>query len=118
MTGKFLPCSVFAEWGSQIMRCEYRESTTFLRRYTSHFGLSPENTALLWYKVHPNLPKHSLPKHILFALLFLKLYDSTEVLASMCQVDEKTFRKWLWPVVNSISNLNLVRIILFELLIY
>jgi len=65
------------------------------RRFRAHYGTTPGICAFLW----PRLEVFSLsPKpeyfHLLWALLFLKLYDTEEVLAGMVGgVDEKTYRK-------------------------
>ena len=52
------------------------------------------------------LPKKARPKHLLWTLLFLKLYDVENVLAPMCGCSEKTFRKWVWSMMAAIGSLD------------
>ena len=47
------------------------------------------------------------PQHLLWALMFLKMYASTSVNASFARCDEKTFRKWCWKVIEALSSLAL-----------
>ena len=49
-------------------------------------------------------------KHLLWALYFLKLYNPEKVSAVACGVDEKTYRKWLWEVLEVLGELDLVRV--------
>ena len=43
------------------------------------------------------------PKHMLWALHFLKTYDIEVRIAKSYYVTRKTFRKWLWPTVREIA---------------
>ena len=46
------------------------------------------------------------PKHLLWALMLLKLYAAESVLRTLAGgVDEKTYRKWAWLYVYEISDL-------------
>jgi membrane protein YqaA with SNARE-associated domain len=68
--------------------------------YQSLFGCSPEITAEIWYRVAPHggetsLTKGAEPRHLLWALLFMKLYANDTALCAMVGgVDIKTFRFW------------------------
>jgi hypothetical protein len=48
------------------------------------------------------IPKNVKPKHILWALMFLKLYDATKVLSYITDVSKKTYTKWKWIFVKTI----------------
>ena len=52
-----------------------------------------------------NLPDRCEPKFFLWALMFLKLYDTESVLARMAKTTRKTYRKWVWPVLECIARL-------------
>jgi hypothetical protein len=41
----------------------------------------------------------------MWALLLLRTYNREEVLATMAGVDEKTFRKWAWKLVEKLAQL-------------
>ena len=43
------------------------------------------------------------PCHLLWALLFLKVYAVEDVLAGMCECDEETFRKYADRILSMIS---------------
>jgi hypothetical protein len=45
------------------------------------------------------------PQHLLWAILFLTLYDTESVHARIAQVDEDTFRKWSWLYIKKLSYL-------------
>ena len=69
---------------------------TQMRRFRSHFGIDWHLSIKLWFLLMPYLidvVKRAKPMHLLWALLFLKLYDGEEILASKVGCDEKTFRK-------------------------
>ncbi len=76
-----------------------------IRRFKSHFGTTPGSCAYIWQEIekHDENLKYF---HLLWALLFLKLYDSEEVLSGMVGgVDEKTFRKYIWIILKSFKTL-------------
>ena len=62
------------------------------RLFKAHFGVSPVVVSSVWNRMDEEslLPSNALPKHLLWTLLFLKLYSSSDVLASMCGVTAKT----------------------------
>ena len=45
------------------------------------------------------------PKHLLWALIFLKTYNAESSLAVAIGVDEKTLRKWIFIIIYAISDL-------------
>ena len=45
------------------------------------------------------------PKHLLWAVIFLKTYTTESSLAVAIGVDEKTLRKWIFIIINAISDL-------------
>ena len=82
------------------------DTKIFVRRYKASLGVTPEITQVLWeslegieMKEKPNI------KHLLWALLFLKVYSLEEVLSSMAETTEKTYRKWVWIIVNKLDEL-------------
>ena len=59
----------------------------------------------MWYRLdpHANISRYAKPKHLLWALMLVKVYAKEEVLAKLARCDEKTFRKWAWLFVEEIS---------------
>ena len=75
------------------------------RRFRALFGITLEHCYVLWRKIQGTLPEGSQPTHLLWALLLLKTYATEDVLCTIIQVDAKTFRKWSWIIISSISNI-------------
>ena len=76
------------------------------RKFRSFFGASSKVCALLWHFVDLSEYPSAAPKHLLWALLFMKIYSTEDIHASMAGgVDPKTFRKWTWIVVRAIADL-------------
>ena len=73
----------------------------------SFFGAPVVVIATLWNRLIPLIDMSgSKPKHLLWALVFLKVYSTTMV---HCRIvgwpDAKTFRKWSWYFVELIAAL-------------
>ena len=98
---------------SMVLRwtTNHRNEKARLRRFKAFFGTGPDQAAMLWHYLN----KHSLlqnlkrpePKHLLWALLFLKDYGTEEKLSALVGgVDEKTFRKWTWTYIKALAGLS------------
>lgn len=108
--------NVFRSLGHEMIgRSGRLASYSASRQFRSLFGTSPEVCSILWRQVHSSIPKRGKPKHILWALLFLKTYATEDVLSTVVGVDRKTYRKWSWVFINAISHLSNVRIKHFSL---
>ena len=98
----------FDSIGMEMMNrsCE-GSAITHERKFRSNFGTSPEVWATIWNLLDPytTMPTKGLsPKHLLWALMFLKVYAKESIHCSMAGGgDEKTFRKWVWLFVYKIS---------------
>lgn len=77
------------------------------RSYKSHFGVSTDVTSLVWDGIRESktCPLSIRPVYLLWALLFLKTYSTTEVLADAVGASRNTFRKWIWIVLRQIQKL-------------
>ena len=77
-----------------------KSETEKLNTYQAHFGVSPEVTSKLWDLINNNEGKDLKvrPTHLLWALFFLKSYDTEETMSSRIDVSRKTVRKWLEEV--------------------
>jgi hypothetical protein len=72
------------------------------RRYISIFGFEPQVISTTWISIFEGR-RSCLPKHLLWALIFLKGYDCEAKLASFIGADEKTVRKYIWLVLQYIT---------------
>ena len=79
-----------------------------IRRFSALFGATPIACNRAWKMIENYLPPGCLPKHLLWAMIFIKIYATEHVNATITESDEKTFRKWVWIILNSSSNLKLV----------
>ena len=76
------------------------------RRFHATFGTCPELCSVIWGRLiqYGLLPEQRLSFHLLWALMFMKLYCSESVHCALAGgVDEKTFQKWAWLFVDAIS---------------
>jgi hypothetical protein len=80
------------------------------RIFKASFGISPYICAGIWnaFVDTQSLPQGAEPKHMLWALLFLKVYASENVLCTICACDEKTFRKWVWMMLDEMAKFDVV----------
>ncbi|ETV67416.1 hypothetical protein H257_16391 [Aphanomyces astaci] len=79
-------------------------STTNARRFVALFGTTLYVTSVLWAKLEPH-PRGGQPRHLLWALMFLKVYGTEHVHATIAAVDEKTYRKWSWMYIKAFEDL-------------
>lgn len=80
------------------------------RRFVSFFGIEACLVSRLWSMLiqHGKLAILRSPKpiHLLWALMFLQVYDTEERNAARCKCDEKTFRKWAWWYAEAVADLD------------
>jgi len=106
-----VPAETFAHIGFAISN-RHRQGSVFIQeqRFKAHFGVTPGRCEQIWCLLqhHPHakiLIRNARPIHLMWTLLFLKLYNSDTVLSGMAGCDEKTFRKWKWTFVNAIASM-------------
>jgi hypothetical protein len=87
-------------------------TTEETRHFREFFGTSVLIVEKTWelLKRDSLLPEGGRPKHLLWALYFMKVYPKqspgcSAVGASAGAVDPKTHRKWVWAFINTIANL-------------
>ncbi|KAI2510184.1 hypothetical protein MHU86_4216 [Fragilaria crotonensis] len=74
------------------------------RDFRSHFGVSPTVCFMIWEKCKSSFLVHNvLPRHLLWALMFLKIYATEDVLSTIAAVSRKTYRFWTWIVLMIIA---------------
>ena len=113
--------NTFATVGAEeILKMEFTGfNSIFERRWMSSFGTPPNVCSILWHKIDPyntffdeketNSGKAVHPRHLLWAILWLRVYETEENLRIMVanppslRVVEKTFRKWVHIFVRAIS---------------
>ena len=79
------------------------------RHFKSFFGTSWVVCADAWLQIFPDLigeNKFLKKKHMLWGLLFLKMYHTETVHSGMVGCDEKTFSKWVWKILTALADLD------------
>jgi len=97
----------FMSMGRRIThQADGRCFSTELRRFRAFFGVSPSTCTFLWAKIDTfNLAPRARPVHLLWALLFLTVYDTEAVIAGFLGIDEQTYREWSFELVKVIAKL-------------
>jgi len=85
----------------------HKSNSTALRRFQAMFSVPRPIVAHIWEMTTDRLERTHL-KHLLWAMMFLKIYASKATHAALAGVDEKMFRKWSWCWIDKISNLKIV----------
>ena len=100
------------------------------RLFKEHFGISVTVALIVWNLLVENdlVPEKGQMKHLLWTLLFLKVYPKQGPVCSIVggsdgAIDPKTFRKWVWAFIFAISYLeeevvSLVRLLLLIWLVF
>lgn len=114
----------FLDLGREIMNSRRRggqgrrrSAERELRRFKAFFGVKPSRAAEVWSLLvgHNLVPPKTQPMHLLWALLFLKVYGTEEVNAGMIGHDESTIRKWVWLLVKAMHDLSKILVSIFEM---
>ena len=87
-----------------------RAVSTEEHEFRTFFGVSVEIFLTTWNLLEK---KHYLPpdgtiEHMLWALMFMRVYASESVLCALAGgIDKNTFKKWTWPFIEAIEMLQL-----------
>lgn len=75
-------------------------------KFRSFFGCSCKVATDLWNRLEKGLKQRSLPKHLLWTLVFLKHYSTEEVHTRIVGwPDPKAYREWVWYMLGKICEL-------------
>ena len=108
------PATSFLNVGCEMMgwRSSPLFNATTHRRFRSAFGLTADLCKKLWDLIgriaDQSIRVQARPKHMLWALFFLKQYSINDINSAISGADEKMFRKWSWCFIKLIAELNMV----------
>ena len=71
------------------------------RSVAAEFGCSIRTIQFTW--ILCDFPTRTKPKHLLWALTFLKTYETEPLMARKFHCTRPTVRKYIWPIVEEIS---------------
>jgi hypothetical protein len=78
--------------------------------FRSDFGTSWVNVARIWELLHFPVvrikERGKEPQHLLWALLYVKVYTNECITKKLLGRDPKTVRKWVWIFLEAIANLS------------
>ena len=86
-----------------------RSTNTEDRDFREFFGCSLFVSGVVWETLVKNdeIPHNGCLNHLLWALMFMKVYGKERTLCSLAGgVDKKTYRKWSWKFAIAIANLS------------
>ena len=72
------------------------------RKYKSFYGKSPAMVALIWQEYIR--PAKTKPQHLLWALSYMKLYNSWHVMAIIFKTSKPTYMKWVWIWIKAMAD--------------
>lgn len=90
---------LFYNYGNSITKHSSASTVVGMSRFKAHFGVSPSICSMAWNHLKQDLPRDYNEMHLLWALLFLKCYNTDSVNCGMAGCDEKTFRYRVWFVI-------------------
>lgn len=96
----------YAGRGGQVGGYHVNLNETSRRCFKSFFGVTAGGCAAVWNELISFPTEHDQKVeffNLLWACMFVKLYSPISVLSGIVKVDEKTFSKWVWILLCSIS---------------
>ena len=93
--------------GTDLME---RDNESSLTTYHRHFGTSPRTCSILWNLMvdKESLERESRPKHLLWTLMWMYLYQSYTVLCLYIGCTHKTFQKHRNMIVKALNEIQIV----------
>ena len=82
-------------------RAKVSDSGNFGRTFDACFGVSPSLCVDVWDEIEDVLPSRGTISHLLWVLLFLKVYGKEDTMVVMVW----TYRKWVRIVIEEIHSL-------------
>jgi len=92
------------------LQVRHIESTLFKRRISAVFGVPLEVIAIVWVRMQDlwHLPLKEKRIHLLWAINFLKVYNTENVAAANWRTTEKTYREKVRLYVDRLAALNVI----------
>ena len=94
-----------------VAKKELRRTSMPTGMFVGLFGMEPKLVSIVWRKNNKDGENHE-PKHLLWAMCFLKTYNTESSMAAMFHTNRMTYRTHMWNLVRDIAYLDLVRIII------
>ena len=99
--------AVVAQVGATICSRSLQSRFVPARKFRAFFGVSVSIAADVWavlpYRAYGEV------KYLLWALMFLKIYETEQIHATLAGCDEKSFRKWSKTYIYLLADISTVR---------
>ena len=96
--------NIFRRLGTELV--SKRSKPLDDRFFVAFYGSNPDVVADFWDMLIPRKPKAARPKHLLWALMFMKLYIPEDALMILLDASKETVRKWTWFYIEEIALLS------------
>lgn len=107
---KLSPC-LFLSYGREIVSSGKGLSTkTKHRTFMDFFSVTPLVSDIAWRKMGAFLPQKSSSYHLLWILLFIKIFANEHAHVALNAVDEDNFRLWARRFVSLLRNIRILSI--------
>ena len=104
-----VPALEFAQCPLPILgRRKVRGTKDFMHCFVAFFGISPSLCVHVWDEIAESLPDGAYCFHLLWGLLFLKVYGVEDTMVSLCKTMRKTYRKWVKIIVEAVCEMKYV----------
>jgi len=94
--------------GCSILSKKYkRRDFRFDHRFAGAFGMDPNRCATIWNMLETcgMKKKGRHPKHLMWMLMWLRVYATEEILHALSGCHENTVRKWVWIYVEAVASM-------------
>ena len=91
-----------------VGRTEGTNSSDFRRALVACFSMSPIQCVHVWDEIEDGLPSAVMISHLLWVLLFLKVYETENTMVVMVWTTQRTNSKWVRIVIEEIYLLTYV----------
>ena len=100
----------FVDFGSGIIGVQPAsfKSNSWKRKWKAHFGISLRACLRVWIDIRES-STFLQRQHLLMGLNFLQCYRTEDVACAVFKVSAKSYRKWVWIVIQSIAKLEYVK---------
>ena len=73
------------------------------RQFIAFYNRTPLEVEDLWVMCRPKILATTMPKHLFWALMYMKLYPPADVMTVLLNVSFPTWDKWVWIWIEAIA---------------
>jgi hypothetical protein len=73
------------------------------RTFIAFYGRNSAEVAEIWDSCNERVQPKAQPKHLMWTLMYMKLYNSMDVMCILLDTSKPTFEKWVWSWIGAIA---------------